>query len=336
MIIAGGSVYEGKTLLGRRPRVTFSNDGRDWTAPRRVLEEGDWLWRITWHGGKAYGVSYDPNDGTAARAAAPAAEWALKLFASSDGMKYDLVTQLDVPGQPNETTLRFLPDGDHDCPGPSGGGRQGRLDRPQPPPYKAWNWYETKYPTRRPELYQPPRRLPLGRRPRPYRRRREDGGGPDDRRGRLRARADPPQRRRQQLSRTRLARRPSLDELLLLPRGQTSIYLAKVKLPLKAEAVGGRLEPFVDEHMIDRLGGASIRAAEAHASGGRPGRRQALGGEHERHFTVFADGDRYRMYYRGSHFDVPSKSSTHREVTSYAESKDGLTWEKPGPRPVRI
>src|SRR5437763_1705330 len=59
MIVAGGSVYRGtKTLQGRRPRVSFSKDGRDWTAPRRVLEEGEWLWRVTWHGGKAYGASY--------------------------------------------------------------------------------------------------------------------------------------------------------------------------------------------------------------------------------------------------------------------------------------
>src|SRR5688500_14091679 len=32
MMTAGGSVYEGKTLLGRQPRVAFSKDGRQWTA----------------------------------------------------------------------------------------------------------------------------------------------------------------------------------------------------------------------------------------------------------------------------------------------------------------
>src|SRR5262249_21703454 len=64
MIVAGGSVYRGtKTLLGRQPRVAFSKDGRAWTPPRRVLAEGDWLWRVTWHEGRAYGVSYggDPD-----------------------------------------------------------------------------------------------------------------------------------------------------------------------------------------------------------------------------------------------------------------------------------
>ncbi len=60
MIVAGGSVYKGtKTLLGRQPRVSFSSDGRQWTAPKRVLSEGEWLWRVTWHQGRAYGVSYN-------------------------------------------------------------------------------------------------------------------------------------------------------------------------------------------------------------------------------------------------------------------------------------
>ncbi len=52
MVVAGGSVYEGKKLLGRQPRVAFSKDGRQWTPTKRVLGEGEWLWRVTWHGGK--------------------------------------------------------------------------------------------------------------------------------------------------------------------------------------------------------------------------------------------------------------------------------------------
>ena len=47
MIVAGGSVYEEKKLLGRQPRVAFSKDGKEWTLTKRVLAEGDWLWRVT-------------------------------------------------------------------------------------------------------------------------------------------------------------------------------------------------------------------------------------------------------------------------------------------------
>ena len=47
------------------------------------------------------------------------------------------------------------------------------------------------------------------------------------------------------------------------------------------------------------------------------------------YFTLFADGDRFRMYYRGAHFDEKTKKAAHPEFACYAESKDGLRWEKP-------
>jgi hypothetical protein len=154
MIVAGGSVYEGKTLKGRQPRVAFSKDGKSWTAPRRVLAEGEWLWRVTWHGGKAYGVSYN----AAARATPPAkkaaetgdappgpADWKLKLVSSADGLTYDLVTHLDVPGHPNETTLRFTEDGEMVAlVRREGGNTFGWVGRSKPP-YKDWTWKETKH-----------------------------------------------------------------------------------------------------------------------------------------------------------------------------------------------
>src|SRR3954471_1340783 len=108
MIVAGGSVYRGtKTLMGCQPRVMFSRDGREWTAPRRVLDEGEWLWRVTWHDGKAYGASYSPPAHRAPKSAGtggnpPAsAEGELKLYAGTDGVNYKLVTRLDVPDFPN-------------------------------------------------------------------------------------------------------------------------------------------------------------------------------------------------------------------------------------------
>ncbi len=36
---------------------------------------------------------------------------------------------------------------------------------------------------------------------------------------------------------------------------------------------------------------------------------------------VFRDGDLYRMYYRGSHYDTQTRRRAHREVTCYAESQ---------------
>ena len=103
MLVMGGSVYKGTTLKERQPRVSFSKDGRKWTAPKRVLEVSDWLWRVTWYKGRAYGISYNSS-------ASP--EWKLKLVASDDGVKWSTVTELAVNGHPNESTIRFLKNGD--------------------------------------------------------------------------------------------------------------------------------------------------------------------------------------------------------------------------------
>ncbi len=43
--------------------------------------------------------------------------------------------------------------------------------------------------------------------------------------------------------------------------------------------------------------------------------------------TVFQDGDKYRMYYRGMAWDMPGVEN--HEVYCYAESKDGIHWVKP-------
>jgi hypothetical protein len=154
MIVAGGSVYEGKVLKGRQPRVTFSKDGRDWSAPQRVLSEGEWLWRVTWHDGKAYGISYNAagrvtpaaKDAAKTGKVAPGpADWKLKLVASTDGVKYDLVTHLDVPGHPNEATVRFLPGGEMVALVRREGGNTFGWIGTSKPPYTTWDWHETKH-----------------------------------------------------------------------------------------------------------------------------------------------------------------------------------------------
>lgn len=154
MIVAGGSVYRGKTLLGRQPRVAFSENGREWTATQRILSEGDWLWRVTWQGGKAYGISYDASKRTTDAATKAAqtgevepgdADWKLRLLVSDDGIDYQQIKQLDVPGHPNETTLRFLPSGDLVAMvRREGGNRLGWIGR-SAPPFTDWQWQETKH-----------------------------------------------------------------------------------------------------------------------------------------------------------------------------------------------
>ncbi|MDX1947674.1 MAG: sialidase family protein [Pirellulaceae bacterium] len=338
MIVAGGSVYEGKTLKGRQPRVIFSTDGRQWTAPQRVLSEGDWLWRVTWHGGTAWGVAYDASQrGTAAAQEAAKtgvaplgpADWKLKLVASGDGTKFDVVQHLDVPGHPNETTLRFLSDGEMVAlVRREGGSTFGWIGRSQPP-YVAWKWTETKHRFGGPNFI----RLPDGSL---WAAGRSYPGG----------------------AKTILARMTAdgtYEPALTFPsggdtsypglvwhdgrlwmsyysshEGKTSIYLATIKVPLVAEDIGTRLEPVVDGHLLDRTSGSTRLVPQ------KPQPRELVltadkpwEGNTSAYFTILQDGDKLRMYYRGSHYDEETKKSAHPEVACYAESTDGIHWTKP-------
>ena len=148
MIVAGGSVYEGTRYLGRQPRVMFSSDGRTWSTPQRILEEGDWLWRVTWHEGLAYGVTY--------KAEAAGSEWTATLVSSADGRTFHPLTTFAVPGKPNETTLRFMPDGEMVAlVRREGGNRFAWLGRGRPP-YTSWTWREIPHQVGGPNFIQLP------------------------------------------------------------------------------------------------------------------------------------------------------------------------------------
>lgn len=106
VLVMGASVYSGPTYLTRSPRLAFSDDGSAWSAPRRVLAEDHWLWRVTWHGGRAYAVSklgegHDPRRGM--------------LYASDDALDWRWICEFRLPDNiwnASETTLRFMPDGE--------------------------------------------------------------------------------------------------------------------------------------------------------------------------------------------------------------------------------
>ncbi len=139
MIVAGGSVYRGGKLVGRQPRVAFSKDGRQWTPTQRVLSEGEWLWRVTWHKGKVYGVSYNANIWK--REKKPCQT----LFVGSDGVHYEKVCTLDTEGYAGETTLRFLPDDTMIAlVRRESGDKRGWIGTSKPP-YTDWRWHKTDY-----------------------------------------------------------------------------------------------------------------------------------------------------------------------------------------------
>jgi photosystem II stability/assembly factor-like uncharacterized protein len=94
--------------------------------------------------------------------------------------------------------------------------------------------------------------------------------------------------------------------------------------------VGQRRQLMVDDYLIDSLEGTAALKLQ------KPEPREVVltldkpwEGNTSAYFTIIQDGNRYRAWYRGSHYDTDSKRSTHEEVTCYAESQDGIHWTKP-------
>jgi hypothetical protein len=87
--------------------------------------------------------------------------------------------------------------------------------------------------------------------------------------------------------------------------------------------IGSRLELFVDECLIGAMRGASLRLHPPEPREKILDFDKPWEGSSSAYVTVFKDGERYRMYYRGS------PGSGESQVTCYAESSDGVRWAKP-------
>ena len=95
-------------------------------------------------------------------------------------------------------------------------------------------------------------------------------------------------------------------------------------------SIGSRLELFVDNTIVDSTSGDVApfvhepKPGEVVLTTGEPWEGNTCA-----YYTIFRDGDIFRMYYRGSHYDVKTKKAAHPEFACYAESRDGLNWTKP-------
>ncbi len=96
--------------------------------------------------------------------------------------------------------------------------------------------------------------------------------------------------------------------------------------------VGTRLELLVDDYLIEALRGAA--SFELH----HPVPQEVVlvhdapwEGSGSGYHTVFADGDKYRMYYKAWNLLVTEEGldRPHETLACYAESADGIHWEKP-------
>ena len=114
--------------------VSFSDDGAAWSAPELVLPLGQWLWRVTWHGDKAYGIAY---------ATTPGATYSLQ--STADGVHFEEIPLIEQPpagGRLTEARIRFDADGTAYCLQRRDGPATSALWGKAAPPYRDWQWQD--------------------------------------------------------------------------------------------------------------------------------------------------------------------------------------------------
>ncbi|MBQ17286.1 MAG: hypothetical protein CMJ65_09190 [Planctomycetaceae bacterium] len=96
--------------------------------------------------------------------------------------------------------------------------------------------------------------------------------------------------------------------------------------------MGSRRELFLDDFLVERTRGKL--SFELHHPIAREQvihHTDSWEGTSSSYHSVIQDGDTYRLYYRGFNFNLVNNQirPTNKEVTCYAESRDGIHWVKP-------
>ncbi len=91
--------------------------------------------------------------------------------------------------------------------------------------------------------------------------------------------------------------------------------------------LGSRRELFVDSFLIDRREGTSLRLQRPVDTGPVLKFDHPWEGAFSGYTTIIHDGDLYRMYYRG--MPMVAGDGSANASACYAESRDGVNWEKP-------
>ncbi|MCL4692244.1 MAG: hypothetical protein KJ060_07015 [Candidatus Hydrogenedentes bacterium] len=108
------------------------------------------------------------------------------------------------------------------------------------------------------------------------------------------------------------------------------VFVAAAAAQAQFINVGSDLQPVIDSLLIQTFGGKahfqlhSPTPQEVSLVFDEPWEGNACN-----YVTVFQDGDRYRMYYKGDNLTVGEKLESHPLVACYAESTDGIHWVKP-------
>ncbi|MGE0758548.1 MAG: exo-alpha-sialidase [Pirellulaceae bacterium] len=131
LMLSGAGAWHDKSQHTHQSMSWFSRDGRTWTERHEIGDPDLWLWRTTWHDGKAYGRGYGCGK-----------ERLVRLYVSPDGKHYEtLVPTLLAEGYPNETSIVFEGDTAYCLLRRDGNPSSGLLGTARPP-YQEWQWQD--------------------------------------------------------------------------------------------------------------------------------------------------------------------------------------------------
>lgn len=129
LMLTGAGALHDKSKHTHQSLAWFSDDGRHWSEAYKIGDPDFWLWRATWHEGKAVGIGYSVTD-----------DQSIRLYESADGKTYaTLVERLHDQGFPNESSIVFEGDVAHCLLRRDAG--TGLLGTSRAP-YREWSWQD--------------------------------------------------------------------------------------------------------------------------------------------------------------------------------------------------
>ena len=151
LMLSGAGAMHDTSDYKHQSMSWFSDDGDNWSGAYMVGEHDNWLWRVTWHDGQAYGVGYQTHNSP---------DRLTKLFRSPDGKKFEVIVERFFDrGYPNETSIVFTADKTCYCLlRRDAESKTGQLGTSQPP-YTKWSWLDLGVQIGGPQMIQ----LPDGR-----------------------------------------------------------------------------------------------------------------------------------------------------------------------------
>lgn len=130
LMLTGAGALHDKSLHTHQSLAWFSDDGYHWGGSHAIGDPDFWLWRTTWHEGKAYNMGYGCNN-----------QKLLRFYASDDGKQFNqLGDDIFLEGYPNESSIWFTGDTAFCLLRRDGAEVNEGLWGISLPPYTQWNW----------------------------------------------------------------------------------------------------------------------------------------------------------------------------------------------------